>query len=253
MTHRPTACGLVLLIICTILLSGCVDGPEAQTRADVVRVSPDSPGKDAAAEETPQRQQFEERLLEIAQSYESYGRVHVDYQWAHVMCAPDSEFIPEIAFSESSDSRAHGHKLYALYAKMISEPAQYLVEEPLNPVGQVVVKESWVPEEMQPEQEPRNLLPNSNDRDSASTGPDEAPVSQTIFHEGRLFRPKTKSELFIMLKLDTATPGTDEGWVYGVVAPDGKRVISAGRVASCMSCHLEAPHDRLFGPHLPQQ
>jgi hypothetical protein len=53
-----------------------------------------------------------------------------------------------------------------------------------------------------------------------------------------------------MYKLDPETPDTDEGWVYGTVTGDGAAVISGGRLASCMSCHLEAPHDRLFGlPH----
>ena len=50
-----------------------------------------------------------------------------------------------------------------------------------------------------------------------------------------------------MVKLDPATPGTDEGWVYGTVSPDGKAVGAAGRVASCMKCHAEAKSDRLFG------
>ena len=43
------------------------------------------------------------------------------------------------------------------------------------------------------------------------------------------------------------TPGTDEGWVYGTVTADGKTVTSAGRVASCMKCHVQAKNDRLFG------
>jgi hypothetical protein len=78
-------------------------------------------------------------------------------------------------------------------------------------------------------------------------------VSQHILHENRLYRPKEKSDLFIMFKLNPGTPETDEGWVYGIVTADRKKVTSAGRVASCMSCHLEAPHDRLFGPHVPAE
>jgi hypothetical protein len=50
-----------------------------------------------------------------------------------------------------------------------------------------------------------------------------------------------------MFKLEPGTPGTDAGWVYGTVTPDGKQVTSAGRVESCMGCHQDAPHDRLFG------
>jgi len=49
------------------------------------------------------------------------------------------------------------------------------------------------------------------------------------------------------LKLAADTPGTDDGFVYGTVTPDNKRVTSAGRVARCMGCHDNAPHERLFG------
>jgi hypothetical protein len=34
--------------------------------------------------------------------------------------------------------------------------------------------------------------------------------------------------------------------VYGTVAADGT-VTGAGRIASCMGCHADAPHERLFG------
>lgn len=59
--------------------------------------------------------------------------------------------------------------------------------------------------------------------------------------------PLTRSDLFIMAKLDPKTAGTDQGWVYGTVTPDGKTVTAAGRVESCMKCHQAARHDRLFG------
>jgi hypothetical protein len=43
-----------------------------------------------------------------------------------------------------------------------------------------------------------------------------------------------------------ARAGTDAGCVYGTVAPDGT-VTSAGRVASCMGCHVrDAKRERLF-------
>jgi hypothetical protein len=34
--------------------------------------------------------------------------------------------------------------------------------------------------------------------------------------------------------------------VYATVGPD-KQVTAAGRIASCMECHVDAPHGRLFG------
>jgi hypothetical protein len=53
------------------------------------------------------------------------------------------------------------------------------------------------------------------------------------------------------MKLDAATAGTDEGWVYGVLSGDGARVVAAGRVEGCMKCHVQAPYDRLYGPPGP--
>jgi hypothetical protein len=59
--------------------------------------------------------------------------------------------------------------------------------------------------------------------------------------------PKT---LFIMFKLAPDTPGTDDGWVYGNVTPDG-RVTAGGRINRCMRCHTrdEDARDRMFGLH----
>jgi len=68
------------------------------------------------------------------------------------------------------------------------------------------------------------------------------------FFDGKHYKIKEKSGLFIMFKMDPKTPETDQGWVYGTVTADGKQVISAGRVVSCMRCHERAPNDRLFGP-----
>jgi hypothetical protein len=54
-----------------------------------------------------------------------------------------------------------------------------------------------------------------------------------------------------MFKVDPKTKDTDNGWVYGTVTADGKKVTSSGKVESCMKCHQDAPHDRVFG--LPEK
>jgi hypothetical protein len=51
-----------------------------------------------------------------------------------------------------------------------------------------------------------------------------------------------------MYKAHPTTPGTDRGWVYAVATANGERITSAGRIASCMKCHEQAEHDRVFGP-----
>ena len=68
-----------------------------------------------------------------------------------------------------------------------------------------------------------------------------------VIKDDKVFKAGKQSDLFIMLKLDRKTPNTDDGWVYGTVTPDAKTVTSAGKVASCMKCHVEAKADRLFG------
>ena len=58
-----------------------------------------------------------------------------------------------------------------------------------------------------------------------------------------MFRATEPAGLFIMFKLDPATPETDEGWVYATVSTAGQ-VTSAGRVATCMGCHETQRHAR---------
>ncbi len=65
--------------------------------------------------------------------------------------------------------------------------------------------------------------------------------------DGVLYRATEPAGLFIMFKVDPATPDTDEGWVYATVSPAGQ-LTSSGRVSACMGCHeTSATHERLFG------
>jgi hypothetical protein len=190
------------------LLCGCADREAAPSlAADSAFASRPLPAVRAVAK--PRRPGFEYCLLEIARSYESYGRVDDEFRLANADCRAAVATEPDLPISSSNDLATHGRKLYRLYAKEQTDSGSYIVAGEANPVGQVVVKESWT-----------------------------------------LEPPREKAELFIMYKLDPETPDTDEGWVYGTVTGDGAALISGGRLASCMSCHLEAPHDRLFGlPH----
>ena len=53
--------------------------------------------------------------------------------------------------------------------------------------------------------------------------------------------------LFVMTRVPAQTPGTDEGWVYGTLTPDGRTVTGSGRIEACMDCHAGANRERLFG------
>lgn len=59
----------------------------------------------------------------------------------------------------------------------------------------------------------------------------------------KLFHAKDAAGLFLMFRTDSNTPGTDAGWVYGTIAPDGKTVTSAGTVQSCTRCHKDAKYE----------
>jgi hypothetical protein len=100
--------------------------------------------------------------------------------------------------------------LYYLYAR--NREAYRLIHELPQPVGQVIVKESWIP---------------------AATSTFAKPATGA------------RGPLFLMMK--TGEPDSDDGWIYATATPDGKSITSWGKLASCMECHQSAKHDRLFG------
>jgi hypothetical protein len=192
---------------------------------------------DAAVDMNTAPGPFHEQVLAIAAQYQSWGRVDDELRWAPFLCRQP---LPGIARpSASDDVTTHGRKLYSVFAK---NHGAY----PNGPHdGQVVVKESWTPEAVE-----------AADAGFQPTAPFDAgdhfyPYARA---DGGVFRAAAPAGLFIMFKAAAATEQTDLGWVYATVSPAGQ-VTSAGRVASCMSCHEVAEHERLFGiplsPGLP--
>ncbi len=183
---------------------------------------------------------FREQLLHFTGEYERYGLADRTLSWSEIDClAPPG---PRVRFSGSKHGKTHGSKLYLVFARRLwpgtwgDRIGSYITSpDGKSPIGQVVVKESWIPEEV-----------GAKERESLNR---EVGFGLKFFAEndGRFYRPVRKGDLFIMVKLDPTTPGTDAGWVYGTVTSDGKTVTSAGQVPSCMRCHQKAPHDRLFG------
>jgi hypothetical protein len=147
-------------------------------------------------------------VLQAGKDYRSYSQVYTGPKVAPTLCASP---MPQPNRSTSRDADTHGMKLYYLFAKDYA--AYRRAKHGAQPVGQVIVKEAWFPR--------AGADPKS--RDTGEKGP-----------------------LFIMVK--TGEPDSDEGWIYATTAPDGKSVTSWGRLASCMECHRDAKHDRLFGP-----
>lgn len=191
---------------------------------------------------------FDAQLLEIARTYENYGRVDDETRWAPELCRMPMPSRARV--SGSGDQQTHGQKLYFVFAKDHTRYGYGLGSEP-QPVGQVIVKEAWRPDKVDSEQKPDIR------RDTVAAARTNAPKGEELLFpgsyypyaskDGALYRAKEKTGLFIMLKVDSKLPGTDHGWVYGTVTADGRTVTASGRVASCMQCHQETQHDRFFG------
>jgi hypothetical protein len=173
---------------------------------------------------------FISRLREAASAYSRYALVNQSPAWAPTMCAAPGPPAPGpgLLFSRASTGEAHGGKLYFLYAADVAAYRQSKQGKAGQGTGQVLVKESWLPRPV-----PR----------AAAAG-----RARAIGPHGEFFEPGERGPLFVMLKLDPTARGTDRGWVYGTLTPDGWEVTSAGRVVSCMGCHDRGTHDRLFGP-----
>jgi hypothetical protein len=117
-----------------------------------------------AAESASSISRHQGRLLEIAQAYESYGRPEEKkIRITALACEPGppptaflSGVIPPdhtAKLSVSKDAATHGKKMYFLFSRYpldkidINDP-QGRVAVSTHPVGQVVVKEAWIPEEV---------------------------------------------------------------------------------------------------------
>jgi hypothetical protein len=142
----------------------------------------------------------------------------------------------------------HALKLYYLFIK--DADAYAVAGHQIQPIGQAIVKESWTPEEVKAggDLAPSPFAGRDGERFGLAPRHDNRMDALSAFAErdGKQYRPAKQAELFIMFKVDPATNGTDSGWVYGTVTPDGTHVTSSGRVASCLQCHQNAPVDRMF-------
>jgi hypothetical protein len=192
---------------------------------------------------------FHKGLLMAVAEYKDWGRVDDDMRWAPWLCRARKP--GQVQFSASKDGQTHGQKLYSLFAR--DRDAYWSLRgEGKVATGQVVVKESWIPEEVTDPKERGSLCddskiirtPSRRCRVPESQGDHFYPY---VTRDNKVFKASKQADLFVMLKLDPKTPNTDAGWVYGTVTPDGKTVTSAGKVESCMNCHREAKNERLFG------
>lgn len=199
----------------------------------VLAIAADPPKAEPAL--TKSQQEWAARVREIAAGYEKWGRVDDEARWAPYLCR--APFPARAWFSASSDKDTHGRKLYSLFAK---DRTAYVVRDLKSTgVGQVIVKEAWVPEEVRKVNQAQLMTPSS--------GRPASPFVPYASRDGKTYKASKKAGLFVMMKLDPKTPETDAGWVYATVADDLKTVTAVGKIGSCMECHVKAKFDRLFG------
>lgn len=188
----------------------------------------------------------------IAGEYRNWPRATDAMAWSPYDCRAPFPTVPTspIAASRSDDDATHGRKLYYLFARDLMS---YLGTGPglgpnagsPTPIGQVLVKEGWHPvlrSDIQPDD--RGFLPLPPDVDPAHI----ASMDGTWYERGE------KADLFVMYRLARDTPGTDQGWVYGVVRPaglSGPEVLASGLIESCINCHRWATSDRMLGMWAP--
>jgi hypothetical protein len=171
---------------------------------------------------------FSSSVMSLGAAYKDWHRVDDGAHWAPEACRAQASTA---RLSASEDAGTHGGKLYFLYAK---DRAAYMASATKDqPLGQVIVKDSWMPEEASPSEVAEAS------RLAGGHGFAE--------RNGKFWKAGEKTALFVMMKPEGVTVGLDEGWVYATTNADGTVVHEAGRLSSCMGCHVEGTRDRMFG------
>jgi hypothetical protein len=209
--------------------------------------SVDAP-KPAISEKTSV-EQVRNDLLKIAAEYKAWGRVDDQMRWAPQLCLPGPP--GRVYSSASKDKETHGQKLYSLFVRRRDDYLRHSKGRAVV-VGQAVVKQSWVPQEVTDPSEKSEEGIDYYRKIIFTPDSDSNPFEGDHFYPyvrkgDKVFKAARQADLFIMLKLDPRTPDTDDGWVYATATPDGKKITSLGKIESCMKCHLQAKSDRLFG------
>jgi hypothetical protein len=104
-----------------------------------------------------------------------------------------------------------------------------------------VAKESYLPEVVE------NPPPNWELQYNGAPSPNDDHFHPFVkADDGKTYRASKMVGVYFVIEKPGIAAGTDDGFIYGSVTSSGV-VTSAGRVSSCMGCHLEAKHGRFFG------
>lgn len=211
--------------------------PPAGASSTTPAAAPSEPTAASAAEVDAR---FAPLIADAFREYRGWGRVDDELRWAPWLCRLP---MPGRARMSAADDGGHARKLYSVFARLRDRYPFVQGPEPVSqPVGQVLVKESYHPELVEKGAAPE--LPGASGPESPH-GPEDH-FDPYLRDGDSVYRASRLAGAYVVLKVAPETPGTDEGWVYGTVTPEGE-VTSAGRVASCMGCHESARHERVFG------
>ncbi len=234
MRFAPSSVVLSLALLGCTRSGGAIAEPVGTPHAAATPASTASPANTAAPpqpRDEPRDEAVASELQAIAKAYTSWGRVDDELRWAPFLCRMPMPGRP--AFSVAATG-GHAQKLYSLFAKDREGYAKKGTQAP----GQVLVKESFAAERVEGQQPSPLTVGGQGIGDGDHFHP-------YVVRDGSTYRAGARMGLYVMVKKPGAA-GNDAGWVYGTLAADGT-VTSAGRVASCIGCHRDAPGDRLFG------
>lgn len=222
------------------LAAGCTHPAEpASPQPDPAQPPPAAPPPAAAPAELDAR--FVPLVAAAFRDYKAWGRVDDELRWAPWLCRMP---MPGRARMSAADEGDHARKLYSVFAKHQDRyPLSQGGDRVDQPAGQVLIKESYHPEPVEGSAANVANAVNAAPGDGLGEGDHFDPHARD---GDRVYRASRMVGVYVVMKLPPGTPGTDAGWIYGTVTPAGE-VTSAGKVASCMGCHVSARHERVFG------
>lgn len=157
--------------------------------------------------------------------YRSWGRVDDELRWAPWLCR--MPLASRARLSAADPGTPHAQKVFFVYA---SDRDGYLTATSgrgVAPRGEIVVKESFSPSTLITDlQIPGGLVGEERE-------------FRALERDGHRIGPGEFGGLYVLAKVGRE-------WSYGTLDATGT-ITAAGRIASCMGCHDDAPHDHLFG------
>jgi hypothetical protein len=258
MTSSSSSSGLLAALFLLGACTHAVDGPRGGTAPGGGNISNGNsssppgvtPSKDTAS--SPPSGEIDPRFVpdmkQAFNEYKAWGRVDDEMRWAPFLCRMPMPGRPTMSAAEGD--MGHAKKLYSLFARdhdayvSLGNPPRS-GEPSSTPTGlaQIVAKESFIPE----------LVDNPGPSENPNAPPNAGGSPEgDHFHpyvkgeDGKTYRASKLAGVYFVIEKPGDVAGTDDGFIYGTVTPTGE-VTSAGRVSSCMGCHVQAKHRRFFG------